>query len=424
MVETPNIDRIVSEGLELDRYYSYPICGPTRVGLMTGRNPIRLGATGNFKEEEPGLDLGEHLMPQSFKAAGYQTFCLGKWHLGGFVDAAYLPHKRGFDHFYGHLHGSTDPYRHTMPSTGQPDWQRNGVQVNETGKYCTSLLADEAVKLLKNRDKSGPVFLYMPFHAVHTPLREPPAPKARKYAAKGVKDQRRQILAAMVEAMDAAIGRVLDTIDAEGVREDTLVLFASDNGGAEDKGGASNDPLRGGKGQLWEGGIRVPAAIRWPGVLTAGRKSHQVITVMDWFPTLTAALGVKALNERPFDGKNLWPVLSGQKNESPAEAVVFSRSGENAILDGEWKLIEQRQTNQSYLFRIFEDPREERDLSAKHPEVAAELSAKIKAMTDLMPAGARAGGAGASRRDERRKTDRPNEERRRRGERGRKRQQR
>ncbi len=410
VVETPNINGLVADGVELDRYYSYPICGPTRVALMTGRNPIRLGATGNFKEDVPGLDLGEHLMPQSFKAAGYQTFCLGKWHLGGFIDDAYLPHNRGFDHFYGHLHGSSEPYRHTVPSTGKPDWQRNGVQLNEEGKYCTDLLADEAVKLLRNRDKSRPVFLYMPFHVVHTPLREPPTPKAEKYAAKGVTDQRRQILATMVDAMDAAIGRVLDTIDTEGMRDNTLVLFASDNGGAEDKGGASNDPLRGEKGQLWEGGIRVPAAMRWPGVLAAGHKCRQVISVMDWFPTLTAALGVEPQNKRPFDGKNLWPAIRDGK-EVPPEEIVIAK-GDAVILDGEWKLVQVRETGRNLLFRINDDPSEERDLSAEHPEVVRELSARIKAMTDLMPPRQRTGSG-------RRRADQDEGERQRRGGQGR-----
>ena len=387
-IPTPHIDRLVAEGVELTRFYSFPVCSATRAGLLTGRSPIRLGLTQPLGPRQDGLALDEHLLSQTLQAAGFQTFICGKWHLGGTTDDQYLPHHRGFDHFYGFVGGAVDYYTHKNRRDERVDWQRNGEPVREDG-YTTDLLADEAIRLLKGRDRGRPVFLYLCFNAVHTPLMAPEA-LIRKYDH--IEDLQRRTYAAMVDAMDAALGRVLSTIDDEGMKHDTLVLFMSDNGGQERRGGASNRPLRGGKGSVFEGGIRVSAAIRWPAVFKPGLRSGQVFSVMDVFPTLAAAAGLEAANNKPFDGRNLWPSIRDGKDTPPEGLVIASRDA--AVLHGAWKLVRLGGTERSLLFRISDDPNEEEDLSAANPQEVRSLSDLITSMTELMPQTGRGGRRG------------------------------
>ncbi len=377
VVDTPNIDSLVADGIELDRFYVFPVCSPTRAAFLTGRSPIRLGITNPINEDQDGLSLSEHLLPETLTAHGYQTWMCGKWHLGGGTGEAYLPHHRGFDHFYGFVSGAVDSYTHVNSRTGEVDWQRNGATVIEEG-YSAYLLADECVGLIQDRDPTRPFFLYLPFHAVHTPLRAPQA-LVDKYETLGLTNQSRRVLAAMVEAMDEAIGTVLTALDVAGLRDNTVVLFFSDNGGDEEGGGASNGPLRGQKGDVFEGGIRVPAAIRWPGVLDPGCRSRQVVSAWDLFPTLAAALGVRPQNAKPFDGRNLWGAIRSC-TAIPPEGLVFVRE-DTAVLDGAWKLVRVKATGENLLFRIDQDPYEQQDLSAQHPDVVAELLAKMEAVT-------------------------------------------
>ncbi len=398
-IRTPNIDRLVAEGVELDRFYSFPVCSPTRAALMTGRLPLRFGITGPLRPRDDGLPLDEHLLPQTFRAAGYQTLMVGKWHLGA-SDDDHLPHHRGFDHFYGFVNGFIDYYTHESRESGRPDWQRNGKPLNEPG-YSTDLFAAEAVRLLRGRDKTKPVLLYLALNAPHSPL-QAPEPLIEKYRA--IEHPGRRVFAAMVEAMDTAIGRVLATIDEQGMKQNTLVVFFSDNGGAS-RGAASNQPLMGGKGSVFEGGIRVPAVIRWPGVLEAGRKSRQVIAVQDLFPTLAAAMAVQPRNSKPFDGRNLWPAIRDGKN-IPPENVVIGAGGNCAVLHGRWKLVQLGLTTdgapQTYLIDIEKDPREKWDLSAEHPELVRELAARIAPWTESLRAGRGPGSGRPGRRGRRR----------------------
>ncbi len=368
-VKTPTIDGLARDGVRLDRFYANPICSVTRAAMLTGIATLRTGVNNTN-----GLDLRYRILPQAFRDAGYQTWMFGKWHLGGNADNAksgeeYRPYRRGFDYFYGFLHGAIDYYDHTRKDLGQLDWQRNGTPVEEEG-FTTDLLVDDAIRRLKERDTGKPFLMYLAFNAVHGPLEPPPSAKDLS------RREKRPILTANLEHLDAGIARLLAVIDDAGLRESTIVLFFGDNGGQLSQG-ASNAPLRGEKGGVFEGGIRVPAAIRWPGVLRPSGPSAQFVSVMDLFPTLCAAAGIPTGVEGPLDGVNLWPALaSGTPVEHPA-FVMGTR--EVACIRAPWKLVRPGGNAAPMLFHLIDDPNETKDLAAEHPEIVEQLSKEIAA---------------------------------------------
>jgi len=389
-IATPHIDGLAKEGVQLDRFYVHPICSPTRTALMTGRSPARFGITGSIGRGVVPLD--EHFMPQTFQKAGYQTFMVGKWHLGERSDD-YAPNARGFDHFFG-FHGGGINY-YTTDGSRARGWFRNGQSVAPQG-YSTDLLADEAIKLLKNRNKKKPVFLYLPFNAPHQPAQasERLLEKYRKLGFFG----RRVGQAGAIEAMDAAIGRVLATIEAEGISKETLVMFFCDNGSGGGRRGSTALPgqlaLRGGKGSVLEGGIRVPAALRWPGVIRAGTKCNQLISAQDLLPTFAAAAGIKSANQKPLDGVNCWPAIVQNKAMKRPPVIVAGPSGEFAVLHDQWKLTwSQRQVS---LYNVKDDPTESRDVTLDHLETVAKLADALAPFSKLnmsnQERGARQGG--------------------------------
>lgn len=391
-IETPNIDKLAGQGIRLDRYYVFPLCSPTRVALMTGRSPIRQGVDGPIGPNG-GMPLDEHLLPETLRAAGYQTTLAGKWHLG-IERVASHPYRRGFDHAYGHLGAAVDYFTHIW--LGGHDWHRNGEVVRERG-YTTELITSEAIGQLRNRDKSAPMFLYVAFNAPHTPLQAPDR-YLNRYL--GIENRSRRLFAAMVSAVDDGVGRILEAIESEGIADDTLVVWVSDNGGSLRAGG-NNEPLRGGKGSTFEGGIRVPGLVRWPGVLESGITFHQQITALDWFPTLASAVSVKPLNEKPFDGIDMWPALKDGAKASRGDTVM-GIDGNYAIFRDGWKLVEStpRAAGRTtmHLYRIEEDPSEERDLIDVKPDLAKALLAGIRAISrppsvslDVNPRGGQAG---------------------------------
>jgi arylsulfatase A-like enzyme len=422
-IDTPSIDRLAKEGMELHRFYTTPICSPTRAALMTGRDPMRLGVAYGviLPWHTIGVHPDEHFMPQSFQAAGYQTAMVGKWHLGH-AQQTYHPNERGFEHFYGHLHTEVG-YFPPFSNQGGKDFQKNGVSIDDEG-YETFLLADEASRWIRERDPERPFFLYMPFIAPHTPLDAPDDLKAkyadleddREPARSDYTDRTRRIeklmrmpeprplYAAVVDAMDQAMGRVLATLDEQGIADDTIVLFFSDNGGAAyATGGADNVPLRGGKGETFEGGIRVVATMRWPGKIPAGTKLEDIMSVMDLFPTLTEAAGVKPGNTRKLDGRSLWPAMTEGKPSERDELLFFAseipiRGAFNlTAFDDEWKLVQEVKQGllsaevTNHLFRIAEDPNEYNNLAAEHPDVVTRMAAAIHRWRTLHPvAGVRA----------------------------------
>jgi arylsulfatase B len=347
---------------------------------------------------------------------GYQTAMVGKWHLGH-AQQTYHPNERGFEHFYGHLHTEVG-YFPPFAMQGGKDFQRNGVSIDDQG-YETFLLADEASRYIRERDPDKPFFLYIPFIAPHTPLDAPedlknkyadleddrlPArsrhtDQTRQIARLMLRDSARPMYAAVVDAMDQAIGRVLDVLDDEKIADNTIVLFLSDNGGAAyASGGADNAPLRGGKGDTFEGGIRVVSLLRWPAKLPAGGSFESIMSVMDVFPTLAAAAGVPVKTEKKLDGRNLWPAIEAD-TPAPRDDYLFFAS-ETPIrghfnltaFNDEWKLVQEIEQGllsaevTNHLFRIRNDPNEENDLAAANPGVVQEMAQAIHRWRLLHPA--------------------------------------
>ncbi len=408
-IDTPSLDQLAEQGVQLNRFYTTPICSPTRAALMTGRDPIRLGVAYGviLPWDNTGVHPDEHFMPQSFQSAGYQTAMVGKWHLGH-AQMTYHPNNRGFDHFYGHLHTEVGFYP-PFANQGGKDFQQNGVSIDDDG-YETYLLADEVSRYIRERDKNRPFFMYMPFIAPHTPLDAPlelqekyedintdlpPARSrqtddTRRISTMMLQPSARPMYAAVVDAMDQAIGQVLQTLEDEGIADNTIVLFFSDNGGAAySYGGANNAPLRGGKGETFEGGIRVVSLLRWPAMLDSGQQFDQIMSVMDVFPTLAAAAGIEAGNTFKLDGRNMWPAIALDETVSLEKPLMFASeipiygSFKFTAFDEDWKLVQEVEQEQlsitvtNYLFDIANDPNEYNNLASAYPDIVEQLSQAI-----------------------------------------------
>jgi len=387
-IQTPNIDRLAAEGVHLERLYVMPICTPTRSALMTGRDPMKLGAAyaGFQPWLEGGISPQEHFMPDSFRSAGYQTAMVGKWHLGRATEPL-VPNSRGFDHFVGHLNTQVDYYTHGV--AGGYDLQENGKSIKREGEYATDIHGLEAAKYISElRDPDKPFFLYVPFLAPHTPIQAPDDLKA-KYPFRLDRPVPKKTYAAMVDSLDQNVGRILDALDAEGISENTIVLFFSDNGGME-VFGADNGPFRGGKLETFEGGIRVGAVMRWPEKVSPGTGTNAVISVMDFFPTLAAAAGVEMQNKKKLDGVNRWSSILGIDMSVrgdlyfAANPPIYNRF-HVSILEEKWKLVQiidhqpAETLVENFLFDINADPGEQNNLAEQNPGEVSRMAAKIQA---------------------------------------------
>lgn len=389
-IHTPNIDRLAREGMRLERFYVTPFCSPTRAALMTGRDPIKLGVAHAvlMAWDNGGVSPQEHFMSESFQAAGYDTAIIGKWHLGHTIEP-HTPNARGFEHFYGHFNTDVNYFDHSF--AGGYDFQENGVSVDHAGEYATDVHGDQAARYINElRDRNKPFFLYVPFLAPHSPMQAKAEDMVRYGHRIDTPLSMQKTYAAMVDSLDQAIGRILHALDEQGLTEDTLVLFFSDNGGFYNFG-ASNKPLRGGKLEAFEGGIRVNALMRWPAVLPPDSVNEAVISVQDMLPTLTRAAGIKAAHLKAIDGRDRWGAIIGQA-ASERKAPLFFTSNipiynkfQYGVLDGPWKLVQtvdhqRRSTSvQTLLFNVVEDPNETRDLALEHP-------AQVIRLTDLLDA--------------------------------------
>jgi arylsulfatase A-like enzyme len=391
---TPHIDSIAAAGVRFtDAYVTAPVCNPSRAGFVSGRYQQRWG-----QEFNPGGQTGgdppigalpptETTIAEALRDAGYATGLFGKWHLG--VRADLEPGARGFDEVLFLPRGRwyidpEHPDAHTAPGIAGrgrgADLLRNGepVQVDE---LVTEVLGREAVAFIDHH-REHPFFLYLPFHAPHTPLQT-----TRGYYERfpDIDNDNDRIYAAMVSALDDAIGSVLRTIEDAGLADDTLVFFFSDNGAVPYIDGASNAPLTGHKRVLFEGGIRIPFAVRWPGRLPAGEEFSHPISALDIFPTALAAAGVADVERYRLDGVDLLPYLTGDAADAPHE-FLFWRMGPNSVVrSGRWKLIKCG-VDRVRLFDLSADIAEEHDLSAEHPGVVTRLGEALASWeAELVP---------------------------------------
>ncbi|NOZ55188.1 MAG: sulfatase-like hydrolase/transferase [Calditrichaeota bacterium] len=399
-IETPNIDRLAREGAELDQFYVWPTCSPTRASLLTGRPASRFGILGPIGgRSTQALPRDTLTLPAFLGRNGYQTALIGKWHLGLRPEVG--PRKYGFEYTYGYLHGQIDQYAHRYKN-GDRTWFRNDEFVDEEG-HATDLIAREAVGFIREvRDRTRPFFLYIAFSVPHYPLQEE-ARWVSRYKEK-IADPSRRLFAASMTHMDDAIGRVLEALNQESLTGSTLVLFLSDNGaqkswtphgeyqnryGPYDRLG-DNRPLRGWKGELYEGGVRVPAVACWPGVLER-RKVREPISTIDVFPTLAGFASERLDGKSGIEGMDVWSQLTGGMYSSVERVFYWRTRRALAVRVGRWKLIHHAARvdvqGLDELFDLEADPLEKRNLAPKRPSKVKELLEVLTEMSrrDALP---------------------------------------
>ncbi|MBS0319357.1 MAG: arylsulfatase [Proteobacteria bacterium] len=391
-IRTPNLDALAAGGARLEGFYAQPMCTPTRAALMTGRYPFRYGLQTAviLSSHTYGLATDEWLLPQSLGAAGYETAIIGKWHLGH-GDRKYWPRARGFDYQYGPLIGEIDYNTHRQH--GVLDWFRNGKPVDEKG-YSTTLLGNDAVRLIATHDVKKPLFLYLAFNAPHTPYQ---APKEWLDRYASIQDPTRRAYAAMVSALDEQVGRVVAELDRRGMRDSTLIVFQSDNGGTKNpmfagegdmskiKIPVDNGPYRDGKGSVYEGGTRVVALANWPGHIPAGATVDGLMHVVDMYPTLAAVAGASTEKCKPLDGVDVWGTIADGKPSPRTEIVYNIEPFRAGIREGDWKLIWRTPLPQAVeLYDLRNDPYEKTNVAAQHPDTVAMLQKRANALAATM----------------------------------------
>jgi arylsulfatase A-like enzyme len=385
-IKTPNIDALATGGARFTQFYVQPMCTPTRACLMTGRYPFRYGlqtivipSTAGY-----GLDTTEWLMPQCLKEAGYKTAIIGKWHLGH-ADKKYWPRQRGFDYQYGAMIGELDYFTHD--EHGVLDWFRDNKPVREKG-YTTTLLGKDAAKLIEQHDTSKPLYLYLTFNAPHTPYQ---APKEYIDRYPNISDPTRRTYAAMVACLDDEVGRVVAALDKKGMRDHTLILFHSDNGGTRNKMftgqmadvsklnlPCDNGPYRDGKGTLFEGGCLVCACANWPGHIKP-QTVNGLIHAVDLYPTLAALAGASTAKCKPLDGINVWDTIAEGKPSPRTEFIYNVEPFRGGVRQGDWKLIWRTLLPSSIdIYNLSEDPYETNNVATAHPEKVVTMQQRLE----------------------------------------------
>ena len=396
-IRTPHIDKLAQDGVILESHYVQPVCSPTRAALMTGRYATRTGVYTIVRPHAKwGLPLRERTLANALKEAGYETAITGKWHLGEF-ERAYLPTQRGFDHQYGHYFGALDYYK--KEREGTYDWHRDDKELKEEG-YTTELIAREACRLIAERDRAKPLFLYVPFNGVHSPMQVPDR-YLEPYGA--LKGGRRQ-LAGMLAAVDEAIGQIVTALEQAKLRDNTLIVFSSDNGGPPP---GTNTPLKGFKGSIHEGGVRGCAFANWPGKIPGGQRIKEPMHVIDWYPTLLKLAGGSHDQKLPIDGRDVWPMLT-QHARSPHDAILSVQTPTRAALRmGDWKLVSSEDSDNDgaagnqgkkkkaaamkeplALYNLANDVGETTNLAEKEPGRFSDLKARLaEFLKDAVPPG-------------------------------------
>lgn len=395
-IKTPNLDRLAANGVEMMQHYVCPVCTPTRVSLMTGRYPGRFGAHATKPSNEPVLPDGYSTLAGMLRDSGYETALFGKWHLGS--DLKFAPNNYGFDESYGSMSGGVDPYTHLYKKGPFSEtWHHNGKRFDERG-HATDLIADRACEWISERTPDKPWFCYVPFTAVHSPIK----PKEHwqdqyeleTFDANADRDISFKRYAAYASHFDYCIGRLIETLKVTDQFHNTLVVFTSDNGAAKtndisrpidkiDVGlypgwqydtplGGSNAPFRGHKGTMYEGGIRTPGILHWHGTLPAGEKLNHPVAMVDWMPTLAHLCNAElpeASKQPEVDGMNIWPLITGDVPALPERNLYWNVNHKRfAVRCGNYKLIQNTADETIELFDVASDPYETRDLAADMPD--------------------------------------------------------
>lgn len=429
VVSTPNIDRIGKEGATFtEGYISSPVCSPSRAGLLTGRYQQRFGhefqpnhrylknmaeyfgfkILPRFKPLSPiktkevpeveerlrqGLPPSEITLAELLKKYDYTTGIVGKWHLGA-ADFA-KPCARGFDYQYGFYEAFTmyaerkdtsivsqpvksdymdlHQWKTAEGRTGNCAILRNCCERMEEDRYLTNVLTDEAIAFM-DRSKNNPFFLYLPYNAPHAPLQ---VPKSYYEQFAHVKDPTKRVYAAMIKKLDDEVGRVLDYVEKNGLAENTLIVFLSDNGGAVYNGTTDNAPFRGGKLTNFEGGIRVPYMMKWQGHIPSGTVVHHPVISLDIFATVASIIGITLPTDRSYDGINLMPYITGRSSSAPHEAIYWRSEFNKAIRKGDWKMMLNEYDGNNFLYYMPTDSVEHKNLYNEKPEVVQSLTKEL-----------------------------------------------
>ncbi len=377
---TPNLNRLAAGGARLEQHYVWPTCSPTRVALLTGREPSRFGVLTPLADDGR-LPADTVTLAGALRSRGYTTHITGQWHIGSPPD--YRPLLFGFDTSYGYFRGQIDPYTHRY-KTGARTWHRNDKLIDEEG-HATDLIADEAIRIIRSSEEK-PFFLYVPFSVPHYPLSEPDEWTAI-YDGK-IEDRWRKLNAASISHMDQAVGRIVQALEQSGRRQNTLIVFASDNGGQRSWSApksqyegryqphttlGNNLPLRGWKTELYEGGIRVPCLVNWPGRVAAGTTVASPVCIVDWMPTLLELSGRGADGAWRLSGRTIWPLILG-KSEPRPRTLYWRIPGRLALRHGDWKLLVNNDGGRAELYDLAADPLETTNLADTHQERVAELT--------------------------------------------------
>ena len=414
-VHTPNIDQLAKGGIVFKQHYVMPQCTPTRVALITGRYPSRFGGAAMAASNAPAFPMGTPTIASMLKQNGYDTCLSGKWHLGS--DFKHGPNHFGFDHSYGSMTGAVGMYDHRYrQGKFNETWHRNLELIEgfENGTHATDLVANEAIQFIKNK-RDNPFFLYVPFQSVHTPLDErgkfvdrptqlDPENKDRWLDEDKIEwfndpagkiqsepDPEKRLFLAATYHLDSAIGKIVKALDESGQRDNTLILYSSDNGPQVNWGGNAypddlkltkfNQPLpmRGKKVDVWEGGIHVPGFANWPSRLKPGH-ANAPMHIVDWFPTLAKLVGDQEYQTNELDGVDIWPVVSGTGNldTRPLYWTWSTRTNRWALRYGDWKIVKYGvgapgAVSEWQLFNLKSDPKESLNVASDHPEIASEL---------------------------------------------------
>lgn len=402
-IPTPNIDRLAQQGVRFTSFYSNGAeCTPTRAALLTGRYQHRVGGlecaiglngVGRYpdairldKTHDLGLPAHYNALPTILKQAGYRTALIGKWHLG--YEPKFRPQAHGFDYSIGPLGGEIDYFLHSLPVGnfightihGEHDFYRNGIEQHREGYYLTHLITDEAVNWINNQEKDTPFFLFVPYTAVHKPYQGPDDYTGKQLTTEEEGKASREKYIAMIAALDKGVGKIMEKVKEEGLEENTIIMFTSDNGPA---GIGSAEPFSGGKGYLYEGGIRVPCVIKWPGHIQPGMVSSQAAITMDLTASIAGIANVSAPEGRPFDGVDIVKIIENNRPVHPR--ILFWRKQRDvrvfkAVRSGDLKYLYMKDADgiTERLFDLEKDPQEKHDLKDKYPDELKRLKQLLK----------------------------------------------